>query len=131
MTDLSELAREMFDLKALKEELETQVKEVNVRLKTLAEREIPEAMENRNINKFSVPGVGTIYIQADVRSSVLKDDRERFYQWLRENGHAEVVQDYVFPQTLNAFVKERLENGETFPEFLKTTVVEVARLRRG
>lgn len=131
MTDLSDLAKELYDLKEQKEDLEQQLKETNKQIKNLAEHQIPEMMENMDIDKFSVPGVGTVYTQAEVYANVKKDDRDRFYEWCRNAGHGEVVVDYVHPQTLKAFIKERLENGETFPEFINVSVLEIARLRRG
>lgn len=130
MADLSDMARELSDLRETKEGLEEQLKETNKRIKVLTEKDIPEAMDDRDIDKFSVQGVGTIYTQAEVYANVKKDDRPAFYEWLRESGHGEVVVDYVHPSTLKAFVKERLENGEEFPDFVGATVISTARLRR-
>jgi hypothetical protein len=125
------MAHELYDLRETKAGLEEQVKEINKRLKALTEKEIPEEMDNRELTKFSVAGLGTIYTQAEVYANVKADDRPALYEWLREGGHGELVKDWVFPQSLKAFVKERLENGETFPEFIGATVIETARLRKG
>jgi hypothetical protein len=128
---LSEKAQELADLRRAKEEQTEQLKEINKRIQRLSEHDIPELMAEQEISKFSVPGVGTIYTQMELRASVLKDDKETFHEWLRATGNEEIVVDYVHPQTLKAFIKECIENGKAYPEYVKADVIAVARLRSG
>jgi len=75
-------------------------------------------------------GVGTIFPQMKVYAYVKKENEELFHNWLRENGHGDLIKAYVFPATLSSFVKEQLEQGVELPDFLSATKVETAMLRR-
>ena len=130
MTSLSELATELRDLKDQKETLEEQLTAIKARTRAIEVHELPEAMEDKEIDKFTVPDVGTISVKTKVYSSIKKDDRERFYQWLRESGNGDVIVDWVFPGTQNAFIKERIETGQEYPEFCNVSLIPTASLRR-
>jgi len=127
---LTEFARSLSDLKARKNELEDSLKDVNEQIKTIAENELPRAMEDADIESFRVDGVGTVFLQNKIYVSVLADDREKLYDWLRENGHDDIVKDWVFPQTLTAFAKEQMTEGNPLPDFLKATFIPTAALRK-
>lgn len=127
---LTALAREVRNLKDTKEGLEEELKQVNERLKKITEEELPAMMDDNDITKFSVEGVGSIHQQVKVYAYVKKEDEEKFHDWLRAGGNEAMVREYVFPQTLNAFAKEQLEQGNDLPEWLKASKVTVAVLRR-
>ena len=130
MTSLSDMAKELRDLKDQKSDLEDSLKAVNKSIRDLAEKRIPEEMENKDIDKYTVDGIGTVYTQVEVYSNVLKEDRERWHEWLRESGNEDMITNQVNPQTQKAFIKERLANGLDYPEFVNVTMIETARLRR-
>ena len=130
MMNLTEMGKELRELKDTKEALEEQVKEINKRITVLATHDIPEEMEEKEIDKITIDGVGTLSVQTKIYANVKKDDRERFHQWLRENGNGEMVVDYVWPATVNAFIKEGLEENREYPDFISVTYVPTASLRR-
>ena len=110
--------------------MEEQLTAIKARTRAIEVHELPEAMEDKEIDKFTVPDVGTISVKTKVYSSIKKDDRERFYQWLRESGNGDVIVDWVFPGTQNAFIKERIETGQEYPEFCNVSLIPTASLRR-
>lgn len=130
MSSLSELATELRELKDRKEELEEQLTAVKARTRAIEVHDLPEAMEDKEIDKFTVDGVGTVSVNTKVYSNIRKEDRERWYQWLRENGNADVIVDWVFPGTQNAFIKERIETGQDYPDFCNVSLIPTATLRR-
>ena len=130
MTSLAELATELRDLKDQKEALEEQLTAIKARVREIEIYELPPTMEDKEIDKFTVPDVGTISVKTKVYSSIKKDDRSRFYQWLRESGNGDVIVDWVFPGTQNAFIKERIETGQEYPEFCNVSLIPTASLRR-
>lgn len=130
MSKLTDLAKELAGLKERKADLEAQLKEVNKQIAVVSIKRLPEAMEDAEQEKFVVDAVGTIYIQDRLEVSVKADDRPRFYEWLRQNGHQDLVVDYVWPRTLSAWAKEQLNEGAPLPDFLKATFIPTAMLRR-
>ena len=84
---LIELGKELFDLKAEKEELEEKLKEINKRKEVLEVHEIPNLMQDTEITKFTIDGYGTIYKKNDVRAYIRVDNQEEAFDWLNENGH--------------------------------------------
>ncbi len=127
---LTELAKEMRGLTDEIEVTDAKSKALKARRDEIKNRELPEAMDNAEIDKFSVEGVGTIYLKQMVFSNVRKDDREKWYAWLREMGHEDLIIEYVWPNTQKAFVKEALEDGRELPDFLNASFAQQVQLRR-
>lgn len=127
---LTHWAHELRDLKTQKEELEAQLKDVNKKIRKLAEQQIPEYMEENEIEKLSVAGVGTIYLTQKVYANVKAEDREAFMDWLRSTGHEDLIKEQVHPSTLNAFAKEQISEGRELPEVLDARLYPTATLRR-
>jgi seryl-tRNA synthetase len=129
-TKLISLARELRELKDRKDGLDSELKDVSARIKTIEQTELPTGMDDSEVEKFTVDGVGSIYQQVKVYAYVKKEDEERFHDWLRVNGHEDLIRAYVFPQTLSAFAKEQIEQGVELPEWLNASKVTTAVLRR-
>lgn len=125
-----DLAKELFALKARKASLEDELTQVEKDIKEIAAHKLPRLMEDAEIDKQSIKGLGTVYLGRDFFASVLKEDRPKLYAWMRENGHGDLVQSYVFPMTLTAFCKEQLEKGQAIPECVQATFLPVAKTRR-
>lgn len=124
------LGKELFKAKAEKEKLEEALSAINERIKQLATVDLAKLMEDAGVEKQTIKGLGTIYLGSDFYASVLKEDRPKLYDWMREHGHGDIVQDYVFPQTLTAFMREQLGANNPVPEFVKATHIPVAKTRR-
>ena len=124
------MAHELRSLVDRKEALAEEEKEINKRLKVLKEIELPEYMDENDLEKVTVEGVGTIYIQVQVYANVKKEDNPAFYAWLRETGNEDLITEYVFPATVKAFCKEQLENGKPVPDMVSAHKVPTAMLRR-
>jgi len=130
MTDLTTMCQEFRALRDRKDELKVEEKELNKRIKVLAEQELPEYMEENEIDKVTMLGVGTIYLQQKLYASVLKEDRESLYEELRNTGNEDMVVDYVWPNQLTAWCKDEIESGRPVPDQIKTTFISTAMLRR-
>ncbi|MEE8606732.1 MAG: hypothetical protein V3S55_03930 [Nitrospiraceae bacterium] len=130
MSTITDLARELATLKAQKKHLEDRVKTCNKQIMAIAVGKLPELMSELDIPKFTVDGVGTIYLQDKLEISVLADDRPETYAWLRDNGHKALIVDYVWPRTMNAWAKEQLNTGQELPETMKATFIPTAMVRK-
>lgn len=130
MTTLTQHAQRFRELKDRRGTLEAELKECNAEITLLETDILPKVMDENEIEKFTTEGVGTIYTQVKVYASVLKENEQRFHDWLNANGHGDIIRDYVFPATLSSFAKEQIEAGVELPDFIKTTKIETAMLRR-
>jgi hypothetical protein len=130
MESLADKARKLRALKDEKESLDAQIKEVNKQIVQIEQHDLPSQMEDLDEEKFSVPGIGTVYLQTKLYVNVLKDDREKLHEWCQTNGHEDLIVPHVHPATLQAFCKEQLEAGKELPDFLKATFIPTAVIRR-
>lgn len=128
--NITQMAQEFRALKDRKEALKAEEKNINQRIREIAEQELPLHMEENEIDKISIDGVGTLYVQQQLYVNVRKDDTEALYEDLRSTGNEDLIRDYVFPATLKAFCKEQLENGKPLPEQVTAHFVPTAMLRR-
>jgi len=128
--ELGKMVRELRELRDQKEKLEADLKDVNLSIRKLAEHQIPEYMDEHEIEKLSVSGVGTVYLTTKVYANVKKENQEAFFEWLRETGNEELIREAVHPSTLNAFAKEQLSEGKELPDVLEARLYPTATLRR-
>ena len=113
---LVELIGAMSTLQNRKEALEEQLKILNREYDFLRITKVPSRMEDDNIDRISIPGIGRVSLTADMHVSVKASMREKFYDWLRDNGRGDLIQDVVNPSTLKAAVKRMLQSGEEIPD---------------
>ena|ERR1017187_2449269 len=125
-----ELGRKLFALKDSKAELETELSEINDQIKTLATVDLAKLMEDAGVEKTTLAGLGTVYLSNDFFASVNKDDRPALYEWMEANGHGDIIQPYVFPQTLTAFAKELTAKNLPLPECMKCVFIPTAKTRK-
>lgn len=130
MSTLTDLAKELADLKARKTDLEAQVKSLSKQIIAISVGKLPELMNELDIPKFVVEDVGTFYIQHRLEVSVLQEDRETVYEWCKANGHEALVVEYIWPRTLSAWAKEQLNENLPLPEKMKATFIPTTMLRR-
>lgn len=125
-----EEGKKLAKLRGQKEKLEAQLKVVQEQITNLQVAVIPQLMEDAEVDKITLKGIGTMFVQQKMYVGLLSDDRPTAYKWLRENGHGELIKDWVFPQTLTAFAKEQIEGGKPLPDFFKATFQPTATIRR-
>lgn len=121
-------AKELRDLKHLKDRHGEATKKINKRIDELTSHLLPEEMENNDITKISVDDVGTVSLRGEVYASIAAADREEAYQWLRDTGRGSLVVETVNASTLKAAAKEWIKQGEEIPDVIKVTPITVAVL---
>lgn len=115
------MAKELRKIIRSKEELETQISELNVKIEALNQMLVDE-LEDEGITKFTLPEGLTTYQEQRVYVAI--QDKEKFYEWIDANGLDDLYT--VHSSTASALVKERLENGQELPPgaaaFLKASI---------
>ena len=111
-----DLVRSMHEIQRRKEALEDDLKKINGEFDFLRITRIPAQMQDEGIERLSVAGVGRVSLTADMHVSVKAGEREKFFDWLRDNGRSDLIQENVNASTLKAAVKRMFANGEEVPE---------------
>lgn len=123
------LASEIRDLNAKKDDLKNQLAKINGRIDEIRFTELPDAMDGAGVESMRVSDIGTVYLVDDLNTSIL--NKPKAYEWLTENGYGDLIVDYVFAQSLKALVKEQTKKGVQFPEELfKVTPFTRAQIKR-
>ena len=118
MEDKAVISRELFDLadqlkarKALKKELEEQVKSVSAEIDAL-DRELSDAMALAECPSFTHSG-STFYLNTRLFASPKGGMKEDMIAALKEHGYGDLVNETVNANTLASFCKEQIaQSGE-------------------
>lgn len=122
------LAQEMKRLKAEIDELGDRKTQLQKEYDQIRFSKLPDAMDEDGIDQIRIEGVGTVYLTDDINVSVT--DKDNFYNWLGSEGFGDLIKPYIFPQSVKAFVKEQLAEGNELPEgFVKVSAFTRAAIR--
>jgi hypothetical protein len=113
---IAELAQCLKDAKAMYDDLKSQSGEAYAEYDYLRLTLVPAVMEEMGITSTNVKGVGRLTVTADLRASIPAAHKEAAYQWLRDNGHADIIAETVNSSTFKAFCKEQIKDGEELPD---------------
>lgn len=87
---------------------------------------IPKAFETQGLDRIRIPEIKkSVGPQAQFSASVV--DKDKLFEWLRENGQGDVIQETVNSSTLTAFVKRMIEETGSEPP---TDIVETKSYER-
>jgi len=76
---------------------------------------LPEMMDDLGTTSMRIDGVGRLGINTQATCKTL--DKEALIDWLRENDHADIIQqDVINGSTLKAFIGHQIKDGEEIPD---------------
>jgi len=127
---IAELAQAMRDVKACYDDTKAQNSEVYKEFDFLRLTLVPNMMEEMGLSSTNVTGVGRLTITSDLHASIPAAVREEGYEWLRENGHGDLIKPTVNASTFKAFCKEQIREGEELPECFKVEAFDRASLTK-
>ena len=110
---LVEYAKKLRCMKDKKEALKSELEDLNKELDTF-NKEFVELMELNQLKKFTVDGIGTCYISADIYPKV--NSVELLHEDLRLHGAGALIKEVVNHQSLKAYCKECLEAKNELPK---------------
>ncbi len=129
-TKVIELAKKLRKLKDKKSKFEEEAKTLGKQIHALEDREIPELMDENEIERLTIKGVGTLFTRSELQVGLNVADQEEGFKFLRDNGAESLIKETVHYQTLKAWSKERLENGKKLPEIFHAYAFRKAVIRR-
>ena len=128
---LSDLAQAQRDIKQALEKAKKEVTEIQSHFDALRLHVLPEKMEDMGISSVKVNGVGRLTVTGDLYAGIVPGKQVNAYKWLEDNGHGDLVKDFVHSSTLKAFLKEQIKGGVEFPdELFKVTPFERASITK-
>jgi len=120
-TDKVKLAKILQSARALKEEKEQEVTDLNVEIEA-ATQMMTELLADEGINSFRTADGWQFVQRTSVFVSIADEGKAEFYQWLKDNDHEDLFS--VNYMTASAMVKERLEEGLEIPPGVKLFLKE-------
>lgn len=126
---LPELVQALIDAREAYKEANARAKELKAEYDRLSIEVLPSAMQEANFDSVSV-GDQVVYLRTDLRANVLSNQRGALAAELREIGEGDIITEYVFPQTLTAWVRDRLDRGEPVPSVIDLSSVTRAVPRK-
>lgn len=133
---LAQLGIEMAEAKAAYEEANAKAKELKKRYDEIRLEKVPEAMAAAGLvsdaakGSYTLPDGRKVILSNRFYASVKKPDQESFMDWLRENGHEDLIKETVHSQTLTAWAREQAEAGNPLPPEVAVYVETAASIRK-
>lgn len=91
---------------------------------------VPEYMDEQELTNLAGEG-GRIDLRNQLRVSTPREHKGQLFDWLRQNKLDQMITEGVNANTLKAFVKEAMTNGNPYPgELLKIEAYKQAVLVR-
>lgn len=141
---VAEIAQQQLDIELECAQLEDQLRDAKARLLTVSRTDLPEAMREAGMLKFTTQDEYEISVKDEVSCSIPSDKSEAAFKWLEDHNFAGIIKTdvtvkfgkeeeeeakelamaltadgcdasfamKVAPQTLKAFIKERLADAE-------------------
>lgn len=118
LLQLTMLAKRMRQLDELHDALDIVRKALNSEYDIIKLKQLPDLMNEMELRTFTVEGAGRVQLGGDVYASIAADNKEKAYEWLRENNYGSLISETVNASTLKAWCKEGTEQGREMPEEL-------------
>jgi hypothetical protein len=100
-----------------------------------------DKMEELGATSTNLKGIGRVTVVPDMYAGIFKGMNVQAYQWLTEQGHGDLIKDFIHSSTMKAFIKEQFAeqnkegfNGERLPEeffridpFMRASITKIAK----
>ena len=128
---ISVIANEWSRLQQRHAEIKAHAAEVWKAVDAIRFRIMLEKLEEADLTKVSVEGIGSVYVQDDIRTKVL--DKESLRDWLDDHDHSSVIKEQVHAQSLQAVIRGIMKSGGGMPSDDIVTVepFSFAKIKKG
>lgn len=124
--------RRMSELEQEKERYAAIVADLNREYDEIRRKTIPDLMNERGIRNMTFEGLGRVQLAADCFASIVAENKERAWQFLRDCGDDGMITQTVNGSTFKAWARRKLEAGVELPPdlfkvepFLRASIVKV------
>ena len=95
LSKVSALAEQIQNKKAEITAAESALKEQKEELRNLEEHELPNLMAEIGVNSFTLSDGSAVEIKPIYAAHISKEKQEKAWQWLRDNGHGDIIKNTV------------------------------------
>lgn len=92
---ISLLAEEQLELEKSINEGEKLLKDLKLTLRSIQEKELPEAMLNNGMKEFKLKSGASITIKSGYAASITKKNEGQAFGWLKNNNHDSIIKNEV------------------------------------
>ena len=115
-TDLPLVLRKFKEIRDANERLEASRKKFNTFLDFFSRNIIPDMMQEQGVKTISLDDIGYRFT-VSVKMNASLADKAAGMDWLRDEGHGDLIQETVNAASLSAFAKSYIEEtGKDFPQ---------------
>jgi hypothetical protein len=115
METLLGLCTEMKKLQTDIDDLEERVKEKKAKFDELRTKKIPDLMEELELKTATFEGIGRVQLANDVYASTKEGKKDAAFEWLRDLGYDDMIQETYNMSTLKALFRKYLKDGVEIP----------------
>ena len=114
-TDLPSVLRTFKEIRDANERLEVSRKKFNTFLDFFSRNIIPDMMQEQGVKTISLDDIGYRFT-VSVKMNASLADKAAGMDWLRDEGHGDLIQETVNASSLSAFAKSYIEEtGKDLP----------------
>ena len=113
LSTVAGLARKIKQQQENVEKLDRDLKDAKNALLKLTDEDLPSTMADLGLSKFSLDDGSTVEVKPTYGAHILVKDRETAYEWLRDNGHDDIIKNVVSCQ----FGRGEDDNASAFQAF--------------
>ena len=95
INSISKLAERIVDFQKRISMAEDAIKSDKAELRKLTDEELPAAMAEVNMKKFETDSGYSVAIKKIYVTNIKAEDRPEAFEWLRENGHGDLIKNTV------------------------------------
>jgi hypothetical protein len=111
--DTVDLLKKIVELRDEDARLDVLKQQISEKLEAISQT-ICDRWQAQGISSMDVDGIGSFSINTKLYVSAA--DKEKYFQWLKDNGLESLIQPQVAPKTTESLVRERLEEGQPCDE---------------
>ncbi len=98
MKSIANLVSMQLDLEKTIEDAERELSELKKKYRDIREGEIPEKMQMFNLKEIKLADGTTLTIKPYYSASIKDENRDDCFQWLRDNGHGDIIKHIIGAQ---------------------------------
>ena len=95
LSNVSDLASKIIQMENKVSFLEEELKSSKTQLLELTDQDLPAAMEEINMESFTLSDGSEVKIMPTYGGTIRADDRPQAHQWLRDNGYGDIVKNTI------------------------------------
>lgn len=131
MSKLQMLAEKYILLRDKLAETKSEQTEAQKNFDELRKHELPELMEDLDIESVRLKGIGTVSLATDAYTSLKKENKAAGFAWLTKHGFGDIIKDDVNSSTMKALLKDLSRQGIDFPtDIFKFTPFTYAKITK-